>query len=437
MSLFERARTLQRRVISTDSLVLVGLRTLSKFLLLVFVLLCARLLAQDDFGDFQFVDTLTVQALQLLVVASMVVSRVGCRFPEESQGAHLAVLHRRHGPRLLAAGVVLAGIGAAADPFMRASFNVSEPWCFAASGITVGAYLVFSYCMGIMQVQERFKTIGALFLVMGVVPLVLATGLFRDGATVLEAYAAVTTGTVAAAALGWLLVARSLPAPGGSAVTPRLGLGFAWLYLAVIGLFLAMHNMDIWTTKFFLGREAAGYYARFEFVGKIIFMISSCLTIVLFPKVGKAHERGCDPRNYLARGLKGFALLTCAFSAVILGLFHRLSPILFGEDLSTGLDLLTIIIVAKAAQSLMFILINYEAARVGRGMLLWVGATVALEAALFALLGTEPFTVACSAAAASVLGAAALTAHVWKASAAAAADTDTPGSGACPEGNEP
>lgn len=437
MTLIDRLLGLQRKIISTDSLVLVGLRTASKFLLLLFVLLCARLLTQEDFGDFQFVDTITVQALQLLVVISMVVSRVGCRFPEKTFSEHMAALHRRHGWRIILAGLGLAAAGIAADPFMRKAFSVSEPWCFAASGLTIGAYLLFSYCVGIMQVQERFKTIGLLFLIMGAVPLCIATARFADGATVLEAYAAITAGTVGAALLGWVGVSRSLPAPPKDIETPRLSLGFGWLYLAAIGMFLALHNMDIWTTKFFLDRSEAGYYARFEFVGKIIFMISSSLAIVLFPKVGKAHERGENPLSFLVRGLKGFGLLTLAFCAAVLLLFGQLSTVLFGADLSFGLPLLAVIVVAKAAQSLLFILINYEAARVSPGMLLWVGAAMILEGVLIAVLGTAPMMVACSAAIASTLGAGALIWCVWNTTRRTSADsphTPPKSSGGTPQG---
>lgn len=405
------------KVLSLDSLLLVGLRTLSKFLLLIFVLLCARSLGQADFGDFQFVDTLTVQVLQLLVVVSMVVTRVGCCFPEADLAAHLRWFHRRAHGRMLLAALALAGLGALIDAPMRQAFSVAAPGCFAAAGATVGAYMLFCYYMGLLQALERFRAIGALFLAMGLVSLLLGAALFTGalgGLGVFQACAAITAGTLAATLGGLALVRRALPR-GRALAPPRLpSLGFAWVYLAAIGLFLLMHNLDIWVTKFLLDRSEAGYYARFEFVGKIIFMISSSLTIILFPKVGKAHERGADPRHYLTRVLAGFGLLTAAFAALVLGLFDVISPAMFGQDLSAGLGVLALVILAKAAQSLVFILINYEAARARGGMLGWLGAGLVLEAALAAVLGVRPLTMALAAAVAAVLSAAALFRQVWK-----------------------
>lgn len=414
MKIAELLPTLQRKLISLDSLLLVGLRTLSKFLLLIFVLLCARLLSQEDFGDFQFVDTLTVQALQLLVVAAMIVTRIGCCFPEASRGGNLRWLHDRSHAKMLLAAAALAALGVALDPFMRQTFLVEARWCFAASGLTVGAYMLFCYYMGMLQVLERFRAIGVLFLVMGLVPLALAALLFPGGVDVLEAYACVSAGTVAATAAAWLIVRRALPArpvPVGTAM-PRLD--FAWVYILAIGLFLIMHNMDIWATKLFLDRSGAGYYARFEFVGKIIFMISSSLTIILFPKVGKAHEHGDDPHHYLLRCLRGFGLLTVLFAGGTIGLFDVISPIMFGKDLSDGLALLSVVILAKSAQSLVFILINYEAARGGKSMLPWLAMALALETTLFIVFGISPAAVAASAAVTATLTAGALFLKVWK-----------------------
>lgn len=413
-SLWQRLRTLQDKILSLDSLLLVGFRTASKFLMLVFVLLCARALGQESFGDFQFIDTATVQALQLLIVAAMVVTRIGCCFPAASRPNDLACLHGRAHAKVLLAACSTAVLAYLADAPVRAIFHVEAPYSISFAGVTVGAYLQFCYYLGILQVQERFRAIAVLFLLMGAVPLVILLPMYPDSISVSSAFAALAGGTLVAAGGGWLLVRASLPRSQACSTLELPSLRIVWVYLAAIGLFLAMHNLDIWATKFWLDRSQAGFYARHEFVGKIIFMISSSLALILFPKVGKAHERGKDPRSYLIRGLRGFTVLTLAFAVVVIGLFHIIAPLMFGTAMHSGLVLPALIVIAKSAQSLMFILVNYEAARGGCGMLPWLAAALAAEAALFALFGITPLTVAAATACVSVPAAGALFIHVWK-----------------------
>jgi O-antigen/teichoic acid export membrane protein len=221
-------------------------------------------------------------------------------------------------------GVGLAAVTVVASPALGAWLHLDSPAPVLALALAL-APSTFSYAsQGMLQGREAFVAFTAVGLVNAVGKLVAGLALVAAGFGVSGAVAGAAVGTWLGAAVGVLLVRRSVaaaapaggaPARGAPAAQARgtpaptaLGREATVAITGLLGLFL-LTNLDVPLARHFLPAEASGHYALGAVVAKIAFWGPQFVTTLVFARL----VTGGDRRRLLA----GSAALIVASGALL------------------------------------------------------------------------------------------------------------------------
>jgi O-antigen/teichoic acid export membrane protein len=288
-------------------------------------------------------------------------------------------------------GAALAAVTVAASPVLGAWLHLDSPAPVLALALAL-APSTFSYAsQGMLQGREAFVAFMAVGLVNAVVKLVAGLGLVAAGFGVSGAVAGAAVGTWLGAAVGVLLVRRSIPAaaPAGGAPRARapaataLGREATVAITGLLGLFL-LTNLDVPLARHFLPAEASGLYALGAVVAKIAFWGPQFVTTLVFARLVTGGGR----RRLLA-GSAALIVASGALLAVGLAALAALGvelPLLGGDYAAIGpaLPLFAALGCSLAlVQLLLFEEIAVSARRMGRVLALAAVAQAALISVAF------------------------------------------------------
>jgi O-antigen/teichoic acid export membrane protein len=285
-------------------------------------------------------------------------------------------------------GLALAVVTVAASPALGAWLHLGSPAPVLALALAL-APSTFSYAsQGMLQGREAFVAFSAVGLVNAVGKLVAGLLLVAAGFGVSGAVAGAAVGTWLAAAVGVLLVRRSV-APAGRGLAgavpapPALGREATVAVTGLLGLFL-LTNLDVPLARHFLPAEASGLYALGAVVAKIAFWGPQFVTTLVFARL----VTGGDRRRLLA-GSAALIVASGALLAVGLAALAALGvalPLLGREYAAIGPALPLFAALGSSlalVQLLLFEEIAASARRMGRVLALAAVAQAALISVAF------------------------------------------------------
>ena len=288
-------------------------------------------------------------------------------------------------------GAALAAVTVAASPVLGAWLHLDSPAPVLALALAL-APSTFSYTsQGMLQGREAFGAFITVGLVNAVVKLVAGLGLVAAGFGVSGAVAGAAVGTWLGAAVGVLLVRRSIVAAPPAGGAPRaaapaataLGREATVAITGLLGLFL-LTNLDVPLARHFLPAEASGLYALGAVVAKIAFWGPQFVTTLVFARL----VTGGDRRRLLA-GSAALIVASGALLAVGLAALAALGvtlPLLGGDYAAIG-RALPLFAVLGCSLALVQLLLFEEIAASARRM----GRVLALAAVLQAALISVAF----------------------------------------------
>lgn len=395
-----------RHMLLVDSSFLFLCKLVFKVFLLAFILIVARCLDQGDFGDFQFVSAIVNLCSQPTLLFTIIVARVGCSFPTETQGGNLRWYFQRRRRVLWGGAVAVWFLFFVLGVWLAPLAKIEAQSVFFLAGSMVVAAALFNYYLGFLQSLERFVAIGLLFVLLGVANLLLGLGIPLLGLGLQGALGVQALATVVGLAACWRVVDRILPRQPISPRTRQHALSRSHLWiLAVVLLFYLTASLDVLVVKVLYSRVQAGHYLRLELLGKILFLLASSLGMVIFPLVMRAAQEGRDTRNYLVQGSLYFCLVSLLLWSS--GLFFRDQwlELVFGTKIGADWKVVGLLIGSRVFQAYILMLIYYGAVFLERLALAAMLGMLVGEALLLWQFHDSLLAVAFSSAAASLAGA--------------------------------
>jgi O-antigen/teichoic acid export membrane protein len=350
------AKTLAHPVVRQNGIFFVGsLLTLGSAFL--YQLLCGRLLGPERYAIVAAVFSLYF----ILLVPGLILSTIGMRWAAELRAAgrqdELAALFRRASVMALGAslgiGLIFAGLLIPTAAFLHVP---------AGSLLVLLPAIVFllpsSLNRGVLQGEQRF--ISASW-----VPF-LETGTRAVGAAILIPMGLGATGAVLALSVGVVLSYAASFAPLRHLMTRpikasqhHLGMPpVMWpTMIGVLGVTL-LYSMDVLLVKHFLPPRQSGLYGSVVTVGRIIFMVTTSITTVMFAQVATRFSH----RAPTGRVLAASSVSVAAISGAILVAFAVAPGLVlwpFGSGFGHAARYLPLFGGAMTMLSLANLLVNY------------------------------------------------------------------------------
>jgi O-antigen/teichoic acid export membrane protein len=354
-----------------------------------FLLSAGRLLGSTDYGSLAAL--LGMLSLVLLPAGALqyAVSReVSQRIASgESESAdrfaratmRLAV--RATGP------LVLIGLALAVP--LSAVLKIDSLGVVMLAALILTTALVFPVANGIVQGQQRFHALAALYLAPFILRLAMFAVAAAAGYRLGGAIFATLLGCLGATALALTLVGKPLR-EGAKGRLPTLRPFLHYLgpvAVGVIGIAL-LTNLDILIVKARFPGDAAGVYAAASAFARVGFFLPATILTVLFPRTAARQARGQETEDILGRSL----LATATFCG-LLALFYAAAGVglmvaTFGTEFAPGGEVLPVFALAAGLFSLANILVGYHLSR-GETRYAWiVGVGVLAQLVVLALVPT-------------------------------------------------
>ncbi len=374
------------QLLQKDSVFLILFKTLHKVLLIGFIIIIARRLTQEEFGDFQFVMGIANLIVQPTIIITLIIARVGCSFSFETQRENLQWLYQRFRPYTIIVSFVIVVFFALLDPWLRELGNVEEAGSFIIAGLFIAIHIPYSFNTGVLQALEAFRAIGLLFFIIGCITLTLGLGMIWLNTGVLYAYTVQAFAILLSLFIMIKVVKRLLPKNS----KPVKGYSFSlhkfslYIFIATIAFFI-LFNMDIILTKILFNRVEAGYYSRLELIGKMSFLLSSSIAMVIFARASKDYGQGKDPITFLVKGSALYMGISFSAGILILLFSKYFFYILCGSSFVVNKYILSLLITAKIFQSYIFLLINYQGAVIKYRIAYIIGGILIVQSAMFTL----------------------------------------------------
>jgi len=252
--------------------------------------------------------------------------------------------------------------------------------------LLLGASLFFAMVIpvpwGGLQGLQKFGSLALNLILNGGSKCVLGIVFVSLGLGVSGALSAVVVSYFITTVLSYLILKMSLSQEKEKADSEsnpierdRIDFSKIYAYSLPVGLtlfcFMALTNIDlIWVKHFFLPIEA-GYYSIAQMVGKIIFIFSFPIVMVMFPKIASLKR---EDQRKKARSLLGYSLATGAFLCGGATLISLLFPplivqFLSGEVYLECVPLVGLFSINMSLYSLSLILLYYQLSIDQRGFL--------------------------------------------------------------------
>ncbi len=365
----------------------------------------AKHVTQEEFGDFQFIVSVTNIFVQPLIISSLIVTKVGCNFSPETRINNLRWFFQQKRVPLAVTIVLLLIFSYLIDPWLTKLGGIDAAGSFTIVGFFIASNVLYFYYIGFLQVLESFRSIGLLLSLEGIIRLALGLATAWMGLGILYFYATQATSftifvIVMIAVINHQLPKEAIPPSTDNSIDSNFSI---LIFLSIVSFFI-LYNMDIVVTKLLFDRVQAGYYARIELIGKISFILSSSIAMIIFPRASKIYGQGKDPISYLIRGTGLYFSLSLLMIVSIFMFSGEIFQYIFSEGLSGSPFIILLIVTAKIFQSYIFILINYEGAVIDRWMTYLLGGLLLTQCTMFSLNNTTLQQVAINILVPSVLG---------------------------------
>ena len=346
-----------------ESVLLIFFRMMFKVSQLGFLLLVARYLSQENYGDFQFIAGIINLISQPAIVLTLIIARIGCCFSESTQLGNMKFFFNQWKNRIIILFVITIAIFGAIDKPLGRIGRIETEGAIFFAGITIAATFVFNFIIGFFQAKESFLKIGILYFITGLAILLLcAVAVVTDLGT-LSIYGTEAFGRVIALLIALFLIISLMPkeeTPIGAKRIPSNEYNI-WLFFTMIAFFIA-YNMDILLVKAIFDRTTAGGYLRMDLAGKLMFMLGSTIAIIIFPKTSKAFNAKKNTTLVLFKGTIIFLFITCIAATVLIIFQTEIFSLIYGSSFDTHSKVLIFIILNRISEAYIFILINYLAA---------------------------------------------------------------------------
>jgi glycosyltransferase involved in cell wall biosynthesis/O-antigen/teichoic acid export membrane protein len=282
-------------------------------------------------------------------------------------------------PFAWAAGLVVALLA----PLLSVFLNVDIVSALLLAPFVV-ASVPTSVAQGVLQGQERFRSLAALQLTTALLRLALGISLVWAGLGVIGAVLATALGAALTVPLAfrilrvgrraWRAARRTLAAVRGDLGTALLGLTCFWL-LAEADVALARH---------FLGGDESGYYSSAGLVARALLFLPAAVGTVAFPRFVSARADDAERMRWLRASTVGVGALALVGFAGLVVLREPLIVVAFGERFADAADLLPILAVAMGWMAVVNVLVYFHIAMASRAYLISLAGVVVEAAAIAA-----------------------------------------------------
>lgn len=281
----------------------------------------ARLLGPATYGSLAAAVGLLYLVNPLLITIQTVASRETTAYLSAGRGAELRDAARFYGIRLGIAGIVAFVALAAASPWISGFLRIDTVGPVIVLGCALPIWCIALLQRGIFQGSQRFgrlaisTTVEALAKIVAAIALL---GLFWRGAS--GGMLGVVAGAGSALIVGTLML-NYLPRSERRHVPKVHPARYSLVTLATLVLLAVLLSTDTLAAKHYMSAETAGLYAGVSICGKIVYFITSVLSIYLFPLFSAHHDRGHDARKRL-----GLALAVVLGGALLIAGLFTLEP---------------------------------------------------------------------------------------------------------------
>lgn len=271
------------------------------------------------------------------------------------------------------------------------------PATITLAAMTMIIVLVRPVVSGMLQGQERFVAFGitrSSFAISRLLLVLVLVGLLGGGAV-----AAVTTMPLAgfvALAMGLLLLGAAVWQQSSleAKLVARGLLGAGWrlsvaAFLAYIA-YMTLLNLDVIFANRAFPVDVSGGYASAVVLRRVLSVLPGAVLVVLYPRVAALVAQNRLPDRTLAKALAVIMTTTALLTAVYFLLGDWLIPAIFGEGYGLGGSLLGWMGAGMIGFGIVAVWMNVFLATRPWPYSLTLAAVVALQAILYAAVGTTP-----------------------------------------------
>lgn len=323
----------------------------------------SRMLSPSTYGElialFSLVVIVTVptSAAQMLIAERLATLRAQGNFGRIQYLLRYATSH-------IGALSLVVGVGyAAAIPLVVQVFHIAVLGpALATLPLLVVSFFV-SFCQGVLQGLERFRTLGLVLVIVAAsrivvgVPWALLAGGGAGGPI-----AGQSLGNVVAIVATWWAV-RDVHLPRGTGAA-REGLRrrpdatALWASLGFIA-FALLCNLDVILAKAFLNPAAGGRYAALVTIERMLLFLPGAIAIVTVPRAARARVE-VGAHNHVLRSaalLVGASVIVAVIPAAVVPRFILVT--MFGQSYAGAADGVLPIVIAGGGFALLDLLVAY------------------------------------------------------------------------------
>ena len=356
--------------------------TLASFFSYLFQLLMGRMLTPADYGLlFSLVSLWNIISL-LGTSFSTIVAKYAAVFIASGKNEKIGAMMKRgfRDSLILGIGVfiVLILLSSIIGNFLQTGDQTLLLALFASS-FTLFLLPLF---MGVLQGTERFFGYGFTSALVPFSKLVFAIALVYLGFGIIGGIAGLlVSGFIGTLAGFWFL--KDIKWNGDFSFSGSHSYSVIVLLSVIFSGIL--WNADAVLARHFLSPEDSGIYSMIAVLGKIILYAPAGISIVLFPRVAGAHERGEATKGKLIKALAAVIGISGAITAAYFLLPSQIVSLLFGESYLLAANHIALYGIAMFFLSVNGILCSYELSKGRGGFIAVLALTVLIQAALISL----------------------------------------------------
>ncbi|HEY6780622.1 MAG TPA: glycosyltransferase [Thermoleophilaceae bacterium] len=409
-----------RSLSRADSVRAVGLAAAamgSNAIALLFTIVFARLLGEDDYGSLItllsafLVIAIPGQALQV-TVAREVSREVAGHDP--SLGGNV----RSWGRALLALALVSVPICALLREQIAGLLGVDLAWA-AAAIVPMGiVWLLLSIQRGVLQGVGSYRLVAVSLVGEAGGRFIYALAFVAGGLGASGAFVGLGASIATMSALLVLPLHRRLTALGVSELEPTRRLSElvrrAAVPLAALALIALLQNVDVIVVNNIATEQAASAYAAVSVAAKAIVWVAIGLGLFVLPEAARRTVQGLDGRPILLRALGLVAALGIPVTLVYAVAGQKVLEIAFGPELATESAALPWLALAMTLLAGVYIAVQFLLALDRHGFLALLAAALVIEVAVLIPIGAHFTAVALAVLAVELVLAIAMVGLAWR-----------------------
>jgi O-antigen/teichoic acid export membrane protein len=347
-------------------------------------LLCIRWLGPKSYGEVAALTAVSMIVFLPLLGVQAALAREVAQLRARAEADAIGRLFHASVRRTILIVGGFAGALTACAPLLARGVDLASD-AVVVTAILIGLGSLLAVCQGFLQGLGRFGVLGAANGVYATLRPVLVIPLLLLGFGVAGAMGASALAAFAGVVLVWFAlrdVSRIGPAQAPSVRIEKFGLVVAGLLA-----FTLLTNLDLLVAKAFLSPEAAGRYASAAIVGKLAaFVPAAAISPVLLPSVTSRLQRGEDAKGPLRKSLIVAVFFGLALTAALLVVPESFVAWSFGSGFASATGLLAPSAAAMTIYGTLNVHLAFALAAGDRPFLWLLGAAVAAQLALFAVL---------------------------------------------------